>query len=141
MQLCYTYCSKALNAARYHLRDMLSTLDILAVMEEEESHSIRDLAKKLGIPQPQLERILRELTQKGVIEYDDKTKQARMPQWIANLDKEIEEIKPAVGTIILPKNQSIIVQDLTIGNLTDTDLELNVTLRARQKEIAICKLT
>ena len=120
---------------------MLSTLDILAAVEEEESYNIRELAKKLGIPQPQLERILRDLAKKGVLEYDDKTKQARIPQWIANLDKEIEEIKPAVGTIILPKNQNITIQDLTIGNLTDTDLELNVTLRARQKEIAICKST
>lgn len=120
---------------------MLSTLDILNVVEEEKSCNIKELAKKLDIPEAQLSKILENLSRKDIVQYNAETGKVTLPRWIENLDREIEEIKPAVGTIILPKNQELTVQGITIGNLADIDLELNITLGAKRKEITICRST
>ena len=55
--------------------------------------------------------------------------------------KEIEELQPATGAIILPRYQELKIHDLTLGNFTRNDLELKVRLTARQKEIAICDVS
>jgi predicted transcriptional regulator len=120
---------------------MLSTLDILNLVEEEKRCNIKELARKLDIPEAQLSKILEDLSKKDIVQYDAENGKVALPKWIENLDREIEEIRPAVGTMILPKNQELTLQNLTIGNLTGIDLELNVTLGARRKEITICKVT
>jgi len=120
---------------------MLSTIDILAIIKEEETYNIKQLAKKLEIQLEQLEKIIKDLSEHELVEYNQQTGKVKMSPWLTNINKEIEGIKPATGTIILPKNQEIKLQDVTIGNFTDTDLELNMTLKAKQKEIAICKIT
>ena len=119
---------------------MLSTTDILAIIEEEEVYNVKQLAKKLEIRSEQLERILKDLSEHNLVEYNQQTGNVKMSPWLTNINKEIEGIKPATGTIILPKNQEVKLQDVTIGNFTGTDLELQVKLRTRQKEIAICDI-
>jgi len=119
---------------------MLSTTDILAIMGEE-AYNVKQLAKKLEIRLEPLEKILKDLSEHNLVEYNQQTGKVKISQWLTNINKEIERIKPATGTIILPKNQEIKLQDVTIGNFTDTDLELNVKLRTRQKEIAICSIS
>jgi len=42
----------------------------------------------------------------------------------SQLNREAENIKLATETIIIPKDQEIEIQDLTIGNFTKKDLEL-----------------
>jgi len=111
------------------------------MIEEEEAYNIKQLAKKLEIQLEQLEKIIKDLSEHELVEYNQQTGKVKTSPWLTNINKEIEGIKPATGTIILPKNQEIKLQDVTIGNFTDTDLELNVKLRTRQKEIAVCKIT
>jgi hypothetical protein len=76
-----------------------------------------------------------------LVEYNEKTGEIKLPDWLAKIDKEIEELKPATGAIILPRYQEIKIQDITIGNFTKNDLDLKVRLKARLKEIAICDLS
>lgn len=120
---------------------MLTTTDILTVIEEGETCNIKQLAKKLEIKIEKLEEIFEDLSKHSLIEYNQQTGRVKIASWLINLNKEIENIKPTTGTLILPKNQEIKLQDLTIGNFTETDLELNVKLKAKQKEIAICKMS
>lgn len=120
---------------------MLSTTDILSVIEEEKTYDIKQLAKKLEIQMEQLEKILKDLSKYNLVEYNQQTGKVKISPWLINIDKEIEDLKPATGTIILPKNQEIKLQDVTIGNFTDEDLELNVKMKTKQKEIAICKIS
>lgn len=117
---------------------MLSTIDILSLIEEQKTVNIKQLAKKLEIPSSNLKEILLNLAKNKLIEYNEKTGKIKLPNWLTEIDKEIEELKPATGAIILPRYQEIRIQDITIGNLTKNDLELNVRLRARLKEITIC---
>jgi hypothetical protein len=113
------------------------TAEVLCAIEEEETVDARELAKKLDIPLDRLEKILTGMMKKSVVEYDRQSGKIRLSSWIANLGKELENMKPATGTIILPKNQEIKLQDMLIGNFTNTDLELLVRLRTNRKEIAL----
>jgi hypothetical protein len=111
--------------------------EILLAIEEEEALSAKELAEKLGIPMDQLEKILADMMKKSVVEYDKQSGRIRLSGWIANLGKELETVKPATGSIIVPKNQEVKLQDVVIENFTGTDLELLVRLRTNRKEIAL----
>ena len=120
---------------------MLSTTDILSIIEEEKIYDIKRLAEQLEMPVVQLEKILKDLGKHNLVEYSQQTGKVKISPWLINIDEEIEYLKPTTGTIILPKNQEIKFQDVTIGNFTNEDLELNVKLKAKQKEIAICEIS
>ena len=120
---------------------MLSTIDILSLIEEQKTVDIKQLAKELEIPVGNLKEILIDLTRYKLIEYNEKTGKIKLPNWLTKIDEEIEELKPATGAIILPRYQEIRIQDIAIGNFTKNDLELKVRLKARFKEIAICDLS
>jgi len=119
-------------------KTMPAATDLLSILEEEKASNIKQLAKKSGIQVTQLEKILKDLSKHNIIEYNQQTGRIKMSPWLISVDKEIENIKPATATIILPKNQEIKLQDIVIGNFTDKDLELNIRLAVKQKEIAIC---
>jgi len=114
--------------------------EILYAIEEEETLKAKELAKKLDVPMDQLEKILTYMMKKSLVEYNRQTGKIRLSPWFARLSKELENIRPATGTIILPKNQEIKLQDIVVGNFTSTDLELIVRLRTNHKEIAICTI-
>ncbi|MDH5754678.1 MAG: hypothetical protein OEY95_05700 [Candidatus Bathyarchaeota archaeon] len=120
---------------------MPTTTDLLSIIEQEETPNINQLAKKLGIPIKQLEKILKDLSEHNLVEYNQQTGKVKPSPWLININQEIENIKPSTGTIILPKNQQIKLQDTTIENFTNTDLELNIRLTTKNKEIAICKIS
>jgi predicted ArsR family transcriptional regulator len=119
---------------------MITTADILSIIEEQKAHSIKQLAKKLEVPKSQLIEILTSLSRHNLIEYSPKTGKIALPKWLLNVNKKIEAIKPATGEIILPKYREVQIQDVVIGNYTGNDLELKIRLRAKLKEIAICNI-
>ena len=120
---------------------MLSTIDILSIIEEQEIYDAKYLAKKLGIPLEQMKEILMNMDKHTLIEYDPRTGKVTLPTWLINIEKKMEKIKPTTGEIILPKYQEIKIQDITIGNFTKNDLELKLRFKAKQKEIAICDIS
>ena len=129
------------NNGSYKINVMLSTTDILSFIEEQKTVDIKQLAKKLEIPLGSLKEILTDLAKYKLVEYNEKTGEIKLSNWLAKIDKEIEKLKPAIGEIILPRYQEIKIQEISIGNFTKNDLELKVRLRARLKEIAICDVS
>ncbi|NWG11517.1 hypothetical protein HXY33_07235 [Candidatus Bathyarchaeota archaeon] len=117
---------------------MPNTIDILSVIEEQKLYNITSLAKKLEIPLEQLKKILTNLKRHNLLEYNIKTGKITLPAWLINIDKKIENVKPATGAIILPTNEEVRIQDVAIGNFTKKDLELKIRIKAKLKEIAIC---
>jgi len=128
------------NNRQIDLKFMLSTTDLLSVIEEQKTYTVKQLAKNLEIPLEQLEKILNELSQHDLVQYNQKTSKVKLSPWFANIDQEIGNAKPATGSFILPKNQEIKIQDITIGNFTEKDLEINIRLKAKTKEIAIAEI-
>jgi len=118
---------------------MLTVADILALIEEQKTKNLRQLAKETEIPKEQLHLILKDLSRYNLVEYDDETGSVKVSRWLQSLNQKIEKSKPPTGEIILPKLGEVKLQDIVIGNYTSKDLELKVRLKARQKEIAICE--
>lgn len=119
---------------------MLSTIDMLSIIEEHKTYDVKQLAKKLAIQIDQLKEILTNLAKHNLVEYNSKTGKVTLPAWLLNIDKKIENYKPATGAIILPRYQEIKIQDVVIGNFTKNDLELKIRFKVKQKEIAICDI-
>jgi hypothetical protein len=117
---------------------MPSTIDILSLIEEQKTTNITQLSKQLEIPPETLTQILLNLARYQLIECNEETGKINLPLWLTKLDHDIEKTKPATGTIILPRYQEVKIQDVAIGNFTKNDLELNVRLKAKLKEIVIC---
>jgi hypothetical protein len=120
---------------------MLTTADLLAIIEEQKIKNIKKLAEEIEISQERLELILTDLSRHNLVEYDPITGKVMLPRWLLDINKEIEKEKPSTGEIILPKYKEIRIQDTLIGNYTTRDLELKLRLRAKLKEIAICEVT
>ena len=117
---------------------MPTTIDILSTIEEQKTYDVKKLAKKLEIQLKPMEEIMADLKKHNLIEYERKTGKISLPKWITEINKEIEKIKPASAAIILPKDQEVKINDVTIGNFTKSDVELRIRLKANRKEIAIC---
>jgi len=124
---------------KHLLKAMLTVADILALIEEQKTKNLRQLAKETEIPKEQLHLILKDLSRYNLVEYDDETGSVKVSRWLQSLNQKIEKSKPPTGEIILPKLGEVKLQDIVIGNYTSKDLELKVRLKARQKEIAICE--
>jgi predicted transcriptional regulator len=120
---------------------MQSTIDILCVVEDEGVHNIKQLAKRLAIPVGQLETIVKSLSRYHLLDYDAKSGKITIPEWFADINREIEKAKPPTGAIILPSNEEVKIDDVVIGNFTKKDIELRVRLKAKVKEIAVCDLS
>lgn len=119
---------------------MLSVADILSLVEERKSITLKQLAKAFDIPPQRLDEVLLDLSKHNLVDYDAESGTVRLPKWMLQINRRFEKIKPATGTIILPRFQEIKIQDLSIGNYTKDDIELNIRFRGKLKEIAICNL-
>jgi predicted transcriptional regulator len=120
---------------------MLTVADLLTLIQDERNPNIKKLAKKLEIPQDQLQEVIKILERHKLLKYDSKAEKITLPKWLSNINKKIEATKPTTGEIILPKYQEIQIQDITIGNYTKEALGLKIWLKAKRKEIAICSIT
>lgn len=118
---------------------MLSIADILLEINEE-GCNVKSLAKRFNLPIEHLEEILKCLSEYNIVEYEQQTGRVRAPRWLSEIELKIEGVNPIVGAIIIPKNQKVRLQEITIENFTDMDLELNIRLGPKLKEIAICKI-
>lgn len=117
---------------------MLSIADIL--MEIKDECNIKSLAEKFNLKMEHLEEILKCLSEYNIVEYEQQTGTVRAPRWLSEIEVKIEEVNPVVGAMIIPKNQKVSLQEITIENFTDMDLEINIRLGPKLKEIAICRI-
>jgi hypothetical protein len=120
---------------------MLTTAELLEIIEEQKVKNIKKLAKEIEISQERLQLILTDLSQHNLVEYNPVTGKVALPKWLLDINKEIEKEKPSIGEMILPRYKEIRIQDTLIGNYTARDLELKLRLRNKLKEIAICDVT
>lgn len=126
---------------KHKFKLMLTVADLLAIIEEQKTKNVKQLAKETEIPKERLHLILKDLSQHNIVKYDAKTGTVTLPKWLLNVSREIEKGSPATGEIIVPRYREIQIQDTIIGNYTSKDLELKFRLRAKLKEIAICEVT
>jgi hypothetical protein len=122
---------------------------LLALLSDNVWHSINEMAQTLEIPQDKLEQIIMLLTESDLIQHNPATNQIKINQNWKTLTINQKETNPetqapsettAVGTIIIPPKQTLIIQCTRVTNLTDNSLELEVRINKRIREIAISKV-
>ena len=118
---------------------------LIELLKDGKWHSLEEIAEKTETSPEKLEELLKTLSEYQLIRYDRELKAAKLNlSWkkleVEEKNKERKEEKMALGTIIIPKEHTIIVQNTRISNLTEEELELEIKMDKKIKEIAIKKL-
>lgn len=120
---------------------MLSSKCILRIVGEEKKTNVGLLARQVGTSAEKIEKILSDLSDCDLVEYDQETGEVKLSQWLSSINDKAENLEFATGAIILPKNRQIEIQGVNIGNFTDIDLELILSVTGSVKEIALRKIS
>lgn len=120
----------------------MSVRTLLELIDDGQWHSFSKLAEKLKASPDEVIEMVKALSGCRVVEHEEKAEKVRLTSWVRNLpaEVEIEEGKVALGSIILPPEGNITIQDTVIINFTDNDLELGVRIDKKLKELAISKV-
>jgi len=116
---------------------------LLNLLSDNVWHNTDQIASALEIPQDKLQQIVTFLAQSDLVEHNTATNQIKMNQnWKTLLtdQKETQPENTALGTIIIPQNQTLVIQCTRITNSTDASLELEIRMDNRIREIVINKV-
>lgn len=118
---------------------------LIDLLKDGEWHSTEEMAEKTETTEKNIEELIKTLSEYQLLQYDEINKKAKLNlAWkkleLENKTHEKKEGKTALGTIILPNEQTITVQNTKISNLTDEELELEIKMNGKIREIAIKKL-
>jgi predicted transcriptional regulator len=122
---------------------------ILNLLGDNVWHNVDEMAKTLEIPQEKLQQVVVSLTETDLIQHNSATNQIKLNQNWKTLVIDPKETSPetqtqlratAVGTVIMPPQQTLIIQCTRITNLTDASLELEFRVDQKIREIAINKV-
>lgn len=124
---------------------------LLTLLSDEEWHSREEVAKALQISEEKAQIIMQFLAEADLVTSDMEKGRIKLNQnWktllISQKEQCLEEElhapleKMAVGTIIIPPQKTLKVQNTEIANLTDMSLELEIRVDRKLREIAISKV-
>jgi len=124
---------------------------LLPLLGDEKWHTQEEVGNALQIPKEKVQSITRFLAEADLIIRNEETNQIKLNQnWktlIINQKERSQEAEAqtslentAVGTIIVPPQKTITIQNTHITNLTDKSLELEIRVDRELKEIAIGKI-
>ncbi|MEM2105884.1 MAG: hypothetical protein QXN36_00280 [Candidatus Bathyarchaeia archaeon] len=123
---------------------------IIDTLKDNVWHNIDEITQKLEIPKDKAQKIIAFLTETDLIQHNPATNQIKLNQNWKTLIINQQEQNPenaqaqqqttAVGTIIIPPQQTLLIQCTRITNLTDTSLELEIRINKKINEIAINKI-
>jgi hypothetical protein len=124
---------------------------LLTLLGDEKWHTQEEVGNALQIPKEKVQSITRFLAEADLIIRNEETNQIKLNQnWktlIINQKERSQEAEAqtslentAVGTIIVPPQKTITIQNTHITNLTDKSLELEIRVDRELKEIAIGKI-
>ncbi|MGB9853694.1 MAG: hypothetical protein ACPLRY_02665 [Candidatus Bathyarchaeales archaeon] len=124
---------------------------LLTLLGDEKWHTQEEVVDALQIPKEKVQTITRFLADADLIIRNGETNKIKLNQkWktliINQKEQDIEtEVQAhlentAVGTIIVPPQKTITIQNTRITNLTDISLELEIRVDKKLKEIAINKI-
>lgn len=124
----------------------MASRSLLDLLEDGDWHSLTGLAEALGTTLDELTEVCEAASKADLIEYDVKAGKVRICQKLLGLMKSLEEEAEAewdmlaTGTVIVPAKKSFKIQDLSIQNETDYDLEIEMRFDEKLREIVILKM-
>jgi hypothetical protein len=118
----------------------LSIDKFFTIIKDGAWHSIDELSDQLGIQTSKLVELSNLLSKHGLLKYEEKTNRIKIESiWKLILPEEEEPTEPktTVATFIIPPETSIDVQSTRISNISNVELEVNLRINQKIKEIAI----
>jgi len=132
--------TKILPLASNVFRLLLSINRFFEVIKDGVWHSIDELSEHLGLEAAKLTEFVKFLSEHGLLKYEEKTQRIKIePIWKLLLPEEYEPTEPktTVATFIIPPETSIEVQSTEIRNLSNREVEVNLRINNKIKEVAI----
>jgi hypothetical protein len=104
-------------------------------------HRLKDVAENLKASVEDITDEVTTLSESGVLVYDEKANRVKLSQWLMELEEKAEAAgkKSAVGSIILPPEGQVSIQNIVISNFLDKPIELGIRTDTKLREISISK--
>lgn len=123
---------------------------LISILSDNVWHNVDQVKNALEIPEGKVQPIIAFLEETDIIQHNPATNQIKLNQSWKNLlisqyspnseDTNSKQENMAIGTIILPPRQPLMIQCMRITNLTDSNLEIEIRLDSKIREIAINKV-
>jgi hypothetical protein len=114
---------------------------LLHLLEDGKWHSVNDLAEELGWNAKEVVRAA--ISVSPLVDFENESKRVRLRSWVMRVPARVETKggKASVGSVIIPTEENVTIQNVVIGNCTDVDIELGVrVIDERLRELMIFKL-
>ena len=114
---------------------------LLHLLEDGEWHNIDDLAEELGWNEKEVAKAA--ISVSPLVDFENESKRVRLRSWISRLPATVktEEGKASVGSVIIPTEGNVTIQNVVIDNCTDVDIELGIrVVDERLRELIIFKV-
>jgi hypothetical protein len=98
---------------------------------------MNELAEQLDIPSNKLNDFAGLLAEHNFIKYDDKTRRIKFGRQLLPPKEEPTEPRTAVATLVIPAESSINIQSTRISNLSNVEIEVNLRIDNKIREVAI----
>ena len=100
---------------------------LLYTLDDGEWHSLTKIAEELEWPKQRIIEVAKYLAQGCFIHYDEQDGKVKLQQWVRRCPRG-EWIKPdkrSVGTVIIPRDGSVTLQETVIHNCLEEEVEAN----------------
>lgn len=115
---------------------------LLYTIDDEEWHSLTQIAQDLKWPIKRLVEVAKYLAQGQFIHYDEQTGKVKLQPWVKKFPRG-EWIKPgkrSTGTVIIPLDGSVTLQETVIYNSLQAEVEVNfIIIDEKLVELLISK--
>ena len=111
-----------------------------SIIKDGEWHRIDELSDRLGLPISRLAEFSKLLSEHGLLKHEEKTGKIKIESlWKLLLPEQDEpaETKTTVASFVIPPETSIDVQSTHISNMSNVELEVDLRIDNRIKEVAI----
>ena len=115
---------------------------MLYTIDDGDWHSLTEIAEELEWPMQRVVEVTRYLAQGRFIHYDEHAGKAKLQPWVRKYPRG-EWIKPgkrSAGTVIIPPDGSVTLQEILIHNCLEAEVEVNfMVVDERLVELLITK--
>ena len=121
--------------------DGLNVRPLLHLLGDGKWHSVNNLAEELGWDAREVARAA--ISVSPLVDFEDESKRVRLRSWVMRLPAPAKngERKASVGSVIIPPEGDVTIQNVVICNCTEVDIELGVrVVDERLRELMIFKL-
>lgn len=116
--------------------------DFFDLIKDGTWHSLDKIAQDVGLVEEKLLDMVEFLSNQGLIRFNREARWIKIsPKWRGIIfEEELVEAKPSIGTIIIPPEQSLSIQNVQISNETNGTLEFGISISKDVMKLAVTRI-